>query len=446
MFHTYFKTHVAYDAMNDTFDVPDPPRCHPKTRLAILAKLSQWVSKTNRPPHLLWLFGPAGAGKSAIARSLAEQLSKSGRLGGTFFFLRTADIRNNARLLISTLAYSLALAVPEMLEVMLNTVATHINVFNQSMETQMERLIVGPVLSLPSSPHLALIIDGLDECGNRDIQCRIIKLCADAATRLNGRIKFLIFSRPEHHIEATFKIPEVDNITLPVNIKDDLHTYDDILVFLRERFEEIKRTHPLQHILTTPPWPLEEDLDVLMQRSSGNFIYPQTVMKYIEVPYHRPQERLRAILDLSPTHDSPYAELDCLYHHILSSSRTDRASLLRILGTMAIFRGDPQNVALACSTKFQEKILSLSPGDITLQLLDLRSLISFESYIPKHPHIIFPTFLHTSLFDFLLDPARSKEFHIDNKNFKVDFAQSLLSYLERSILQLANPNKRYSVF
>ncbi|KAJ7610152.1 hypothetical protein FB45DRAFT_714370, partial [Roridomyces roridus] len=56
---------------------------------------------------LLWLNGPAGAGKSAIIQTLALRLQEVGCLRGRFFFKRAHSSCCNARALFTTLAYQL---------------------------------------------------------------------------------------------------------------------------------------------------------------------------------------------------------------------------------------------------------------------------------------------------------------------------------------------------
>ncbi|KAJ7679791.1 hypothetical protein B0H14DRAFT_2173500, partial [Mycena olivaceomarginata] len=61
---------------------------------------------------ICWLYGPAGAGKSAIMQTLCQRLEECGRLGGSFFFKRGHHTRGNAQVLFATLAYQLALHNP----------------------------------------------------------------------------------------------------------------------------------------------------------------------------------------------------------------------------------------------------------------------------------------------------------------------------------------------
>ncbi|KAF9550457.1 hypothetical protein CPC08DRAFT_823323 [Agrocybe pediades] len=101
---------VATAALHDSIHVVDPPKCHPNTRMTIIQTVIDWASGTtlheevNQKP-ILWLKGSAGAGKSAIARSVAKRGSKEGVLLGTFFFGADDATRNHVGSLVATLAY-----------------------------------------------------------------------------------------------------------------------------------------------------------------------------------------------------------------------------------------------------------------------------------------------------------------------------------------------------
>ena len=61
------------------------------TRVAILQDLEAWAMDTDAP-HIFWLSGMAGTGKSSIARSFAHILKEGGRLGGSFFCSRQGPV------------------------------------------------------------------------------------------------------------------------------------------------------------------------------------------------------------------------------------------------------------------------------------------------------------------------------------------------------------------
>jgi len=44
---------------------------HPSTRVAVLEHIMSWILDLQKIRFFMWLYGPAGAGKSAIAQSIA---------------------------------------------------------------------------------------------------------------------------------------------------------------------------------------------------------------------------------------------------------------------------------------------------------------------------------------------------------------------------------------
>ncbi|KAF9552234.1 hypothetical protein CPC08DRAFT_599256, partial [Agrocybe pediades] len=109
-------------ALHDSGHVVDPPKCHLNTRVAIIQTIIDWASGTtadkgvNQKP-LMWLNGGAGAGKSAIARSVAERCSEDGLLLGTFFFGTADPTRNHVSKLVATLAYQMCIILPQFRDV-----------------------------------------------------------------------------------------------------------------------------------------------------------------------------------------------------------------------------------------------------------------------------------------------------------------------------------------
>ena len=98
----------ALGAFHNSGERFDPPRCHPRTRIHILAKIMNWiVGEVEWDKFIMWLYGPAGAGKSAIAQTIAEQCYASHLLLASFFFSRTDPKRNTEKSLIASIAYQM---------------------------------------------------------------------------------------------------------------------------------------------------------------------------------------------------------------------------------------------------------------------------------------------------------------------------------------------------
>ena len=148
-------------------------------------------------------YGAAGAGKSAIAHSLAEICDKSECLLATFFFWKTAAERSSITRFVATIAYQIARAIPASRSHIETAVDADPMIFHQSIDSQLAKLIIEPLRRLHStgfdfkdSPFV-IIVDGLDECQGTDMQSGLVKSLAAAFCGSPFCILILIASRPE---------------------------------------------------------------------------------------------------------------------------------------------------------------------------------------------------------------------------------------------------------
>ncbi len=251
-----------------------------------------------------------------------------------------------------------------------------------------------------------IIIDGLDECSDPEVQCDLLAIIASACSDIPLPLRFLIASRPEIHLQRAFgRIPfEVKRI----NLADDPDANMAIRRYLLREFEKIRSNHRFRAHFH----PTEDVISKIVEKSSGQFIYPSTVIKYIQHPQGRPDKRLEVILGISSpsprVNDQPFAQLDTLYKHIFSSANgIHRDTIKRIFGIIFL-ASQPQYYYLKPSLAFLESALALEMHEIILLLDDFVSLIALPQD-PTQPIRLF----HTSLLDFLRDPERSGEFTLD---------------------------------
>jgi len=133
-------------------DLLDAPKCHPHTRVAVINRLIDWLTgKIDDKALIMWLYGAAGAGKSAIAHTIAEICDKDGWLLATFFFWKTSPERNNASRFIATIVYQIALAIPIARQYIEAVVEFNPRIFDQSIDTQLAKLILEPLQRLHST-------------------------------------------------------------------------------------------------------------------------------------------------------------------------------------------------------------------------------------------------------------------------------------------------------
>ena len=424
---------MATAAFHDSDERFDPPKCHPNTRLAILTKIMKWIKwEEDLDAFIMWVYGPAGAGKSAIAQTIAEMCDEMTMLA-SFFFSRNDPSRNTVKPLIATIAYQITLNLPDVKDAILEAITRDPVIFSKSLAVQVKSLIVAPLQPLaeagyfnqPKSRRL-VIIDGLDECCDPKVQRNIVEVLANAQRQHRLPLIFLFASRPEQHISHAFNTGLLPTVTTCIALDESYLPNEDIKLFLTDKFQEIKSTYRLRAYIP-PHWPCPDVLKKLICKSSGQFIYASTVINYIASIRHKPTDRLDIVLAIHPPQkDLPFAELDAIYSHILAGVEKIEP-VLDILSFMFLSFSWQYSHLLAIGggdySVEVENFLSLKTGDIELYLGDLSSLVSIG---PDRKVKI----LHASLADFFMDATRSKELWINPPARHTAFARRCLQSLQ----------------
>ncbi|KAJ7637486.1 hypothetical protein B0H17DRAFT_496110 [Mycena rosella] len=403
---------VALAALHDSAESYPQPRCHPETRKDLLEQLWTWCTDSSVESPILWLHGPAGAGKSAVMVTLSNRLQDAQQLGGTFFFKRGHPTRGNANVLFSTIALQLAVNIPELKLPIARVVEENPSLVARSMNMQLRQLLIEPCLTLEFHPIPTILIDGLDECEGKDIQQNILHLLRDSPTPACLPFRMIIASRPEPHIRELLELSSFRGQYRPFNIEQ---SYRDVCAYLESEFARIHREHST--LAATPyPWPAPEVIDRLVEKSSGYFIYASTIIKFIDDKHYRPTRRLAAIEGLSGVHSpSPFAALDALYRQILLEI-PENPDLVPILRVIHHFHLRPDQI---------EELLGLESGDVQLALRGLYSVIDSTA---SHPFLNSgPGFIHASFADFLQDPLRAGDFCTSDAVGLNDLARLILS-------------------
>jgi len=379
----------------------------------------------------MWLYGAAGAGKSAIAHTLAEICETCGWLVASFFFWKTAGERNNANRFVATIAHQIALTIPTSRELIAAAVDYNPFIFEQSVDVQLRKLVIEPLEQLFSAgiifdiSPLVIIIDGLDECQGGDVQSDIIRSLVAAFRHSSLRIRILIASRAEVHLQSTFNPASMQPHLSRLALSDQYSPQEDIYRFLEDSFDKIRREHPLASYIPSP-WPSAGVLRELTQKSSGQFIFASTTVKYVGGDLHQlPHRRLDVIRRLQPPKgekDMPYAELNSLYHHVLSNVDNIEALKL-VLGILLVVKPEVEKVKI-CTPEDVDDFLFWEHGETKACLSQLASVIECDADGDI-------SILHASLSDFLLDPSRSHQFYLSQESVLGDSAVLGLRHLRQ---------------
>jgi hypothetical protein len=397
---------ISMGAFHDAAERGDPPRCHPQTRIAIRAEIMEWV---RAPPAMrkliLWMYGPAGSGKTAIAQSIAEECARLNLLAASFFFWRTAIGRNDTSRFISTIAYQLSRFLPQVEEHLIAAIEQDPTIFSRSLSTQMRVLVIEPLKRAAPSLSTAMfaIVDGVDECGpDGQSQSELIHLLASLVSELQHLpLIFLIASRPEYEIREAFNENLLNPLTKVVVLSNSYKPDEDIKLYFDFTFHRIYEEHRRLGRRLPTPWPTPVAVRSLVSKASGQFIFATTVTKFIDSPRHNPVERMNIILRLSfRGNETPFALLDALYRFILDSV-ADVEKVLDILALVLL--GDTRNIDL----NHAQELLGI---EFRSTLVDMHSLVCVPPLSNTNAEL--PTVYHASLEDFLMDRSRSRQYYI----------------------------------
>ncbi len=391
------QSHVAMSAF-DSVEQVDAPKCHPNTREAVQNDIMEWIMQTSdRIQWMLWLNGAAGAGKTAIARSIVALCLSRNIPIARFFFSRTDSRRNSLQPIVATLLYQLIEQLPDLLEIVAPKIKFDPLIFKKSLETQLRYLVFEPLKLLHREKilnNVVLMFDGVDECNGHDNQTQLIRLISKFVNSHDLPIIAFFGSRAEHQLQQIFRSQDISTILHQLALDDRYLPDADIRLFLDDRFRQIKETHILSSHLEND-WPDTAHIQEIVGKSSGQFIYASVVIDFVSSSRHHPALQLDIIRGLRPVENSlPFAQLDALYKHIFSQVNDfERTSFLL---AWKIF-----------VNSFPSEIGCFSPNEVSALLVDLASILKYEA-----GRI---TFRHASLPDFLLDQKRSEEYYFDKQ-------------------------------
>ncbi|KAF7979496.1 hypothetical protein HWV62_42344 [Athelia sp. TMB] len=360
---------------------------------------------------------PAGFGKSAISQTVAEACARDGTLAASFFFLRGAGGRSKIDHFITTLAFQITISVPGFRPLVEKALQRDPTIVHQSITHQLQNLIFEPFMALAQEniPDRALliIIDALDECNDRDSMREFITALANAChVGRNLKLRWLLTSRGEEHIRQSFANPASQRATDLLKL-EAFDARNDIKMFLEARFSDIIKHHTQLFRYIPPPWPSLWDMDALVDKSSGLFIFASTLVKFVTDGKAPPDRKLQSVLQV-------HAGLDPLYDQVLRDA-SEIACFRPVLAALMLTYEQPSVETLA-------EILELGAQDVLHALLAIQSIIN----IPSDDNA--PIQLnHTSLRDFLVDESRSHDLFIDPPTAHAIISDGCLKVLQRSL-------------
>ncbi|KAG2065516.1 hypothetical protein BDR04DRAFT_950391, partial [Suillus decipiens] len=414
--------------------------CLQGTRIEILSQITEWVNSTgDNIPCVLWLSGPAGKGKSAIAHTIAKWVEGVGRLSSCYSFDRQREADRRHEKIFSTIARDLVDRDPEMRRALADAVQAANSPYNSLKKTadiiqQWQKLLIEPLKrsSRSTGEPIVIVIDALDESGGVETRRDLLRILAGKhpnpavakITDLSGNLRFIVTSRPLDDINNEFYgVQHIRQVSMddipPASAKRDIRAYVS---------KELEGSG-FQ----------DRQFSVLAERADGLFEWARLACGYIKKSHAglSRQDCYNAVVSRDPAERSTL--LDSMYELILTdlipsdtspqSQKLRSTALARFRSVMGQILGMAEPLPLTSLNAMRRHFpMREDHFDVELVVNSMGSLLSGTANAdsPIGP-------LHASFRDFLTDKPSSKEFFIDLSKVQRDLAFASLRVMEHGL-------------
>ncbi|KAK4249360.1 hypothetical protein C7999DRAFT_39481 [Corynascus novoguineensis] len=441
-------TGAAFDSQINEHD----PRCHPDTRVDLLAEIDRWIEDP-KGKCIFWLCGMAGTGKSTISRTLAARFSARSILGASFLFKKGDGDRGKAAMLFTTIASQLVHRLPILAPHVRDAIDSDSAIADKNKGEQFQKLLLEPLNKCNGVPHIPtiilVVIDALDECDREEDAMAIIRILSKAKEVTSVALRFFITSRPELFIRSGFDEIHGEYQDMVLHRIPEPVVEHDISAFLRYELARIRdgyNNQALKDLQLPPDWPSKDDIRDLTHMAVPLFIFAATVCRFIaDKGRSNPAIRLKKILEYQMAADhSRLDNLDATYLPILEqliSGRTgqDKTDVLTAFRDVV---GPIILLAQPLSVRSLTRLLNVEAYAVHDQLNSLHSVLDISS------HMDIPIRLfHLSFRDFLVDPTKrtTNDFWVDERKCHKTLAdrciQLMQKHLKKDICNLQSPGK-----
>lgn len=247
-----------------------------------------------------------------------------------------------------------------------------------------------------------IVIDALNECENAKDVREVIQLFAKVKGLKKSRLRVFMINRQETSIRLDFiKILKNCHRDFVLHNVSPSMINQNILTFYR---------HELKDLDFSESWPSEPDVDHLVKRAGGLFIWAATACRFIERDERLARRRLSLILDNDDAKKGPEKELNKIYTKILLQSVSDEYDEEKREQLFAMFRDIVESIVILIDPLLATvlaKLLDKSQKEVDHTLGDLYSILN----VPKNQDKLIRS-IHSSFLDFLLNSKRCKKPHL----------------------------------
>ncbi|TFK62744.1 hypothetical protein BDN72DRAFT_848365, partial [Pluteus cervinus] len=333
--------------------------------------------------------------------TMAEYWAKRGQLAGSFFCSRSSKGRCEIDWIVVTILHQF-----------LQNFGADVNI-GQVAGTGWSWLLGLLVKTSPSLPQpMVIVIDGLDEISITNHQVSLLRDILESLDKIGSSVKILISSRPERHLEDFFnEFTHTLGPSYRIHLGQSAEDNDDIRTFFRVSFDRIcqHRRQDRGMSITDGPWPSQEEIEWLVDRASGQFVFAATVIRSVDDENEDPVEMLNLILE---RRTSSFAAIDQLYIVILDRvgaklDKSDKSVERRqMMQNLILHVNHEPSSSLAIAEFWFEKEVAINILVKHLQALLIRPTDAHDQDSQNSIQ-----FRHKSFHDFFVRPSASHHSH-----------------------------------
>ncbi|KIM84261.1 hypothetical protein PILCRDRAFT_6526 [Piloderma croceum F 1598] len=284
--------------------------CLQDTRRELFDDIWRWIytADETKRAEIFWLCDVAGAGKSALAHTVALNCFHEGVLASSFFFDRNIPDRRSPQKLFSTIARDLVGLSKDLVRQVSHILENDRSVASASQSRQFTELILKPACRHCIGRPVVIVIDGLDEGCDRET----LSILRHQVPKLPGTFRILVTSRPTDDIRT-----DLSNISHVQHRSFDIHgdvNQRDIGLYIRDRLRYISTRKQLG-----TDWPGEQRILDFTRQAEGLFVWVSTVSEYLLTAAYADRKLSALLYDKSLRCLPAEAKMRALYAEVLST-------------------------------------------------------------------------------------------------------------------------------
>lgn len=188
--------------------------------------------------------------------------------------------------------------------------------------------------------------------------------------------QIFITSRPESRIRAAFRLPLLKPYTVVILLHDVERKLVDEDIHLYLQTQLAKAVQNRSGVDVSEPWPSDTEIETLVRKAGGLFIFASTTCKFVASDYGDPRELLQLIVELpdNTAHEGSLG-VDALYTRILQDNYASIPRNLNITERLQMILGAVVLSFNPLSLHSASILLQVKPELVKSSLRPLHSLL-----------------------------------------------------------------------